>query len=276
VVKIYNDAMAEMQAVSGGRILPMALMPWWDVVESVKETERAQAMGLRGININSDPQSATINEGERLPDLSSPYWNPLWEICQDKNLPINFHIGASEQAIDFYNDAAWSGLDNEMRYVAGSTMLYFNNARVLANIILSGLLDRFERLSFVSVESGIGWVPFMLEALDYQYKEGSSGKALRMNPSAYFDRNCYATYWFENRHLSADVKRVGVERVMFETDFPHPTCLYPNPNYSDPIDGLSWSEQYALLCGNAAKVYNIELPGDEWNNAAARAGSSAS
>ena len=54
-LQIYNDAVAEMQAQSGGRLLPMALLPWWDVELSVAEAERCAAMGMRGVNINSDP-----------------------------------------------------------------------------------------------------------------------------------------------------------------------------------------------------------------------------
>ena len=68
-VDIFNDAMAEFQAESGQRIFPMALMPWWDVKLAVKEIERAKRMGLRGININSDPHTFTTGDGTKLPDL---------------------------------------------------------------------------------------------------------------------------------------------------------------------------------------------------------------
>ena len=70
-VQIYNDAMAELQEESGQRLFPMALLPWWDVGQAVKETERCAAMGLRGININSDPRSGQRSrnrEGHRSGD----------------------------------------------------------------------------------------------------------------------------------------------------------------------------------------------------------------
>jgi predicted TIM-barrel fold metal-dependent hydrolase len=85
--RIYNDAMAEMQAESGDRLLPMALLPWWDIQLAVEEAERCHAICMRGVNINSDPQLHGMQ------DLSGEYWTPLWELCSDKGLPVNFHIG---------------------------------------------------------------------------------------------------------------------------------------------------------------------------------------
>ena len=71
--RIYNDAMAEIQADSRGRLLPMALMPWWNIEQSVQEVERAKALGLKGIVMCSDPDSIG------LPDLGDDAWKPFWE-----------------------------------------------------------------------------------------------------------------------------------------------------------------------------------------------------
>jgi predicted TIM-barrel fold metal-dependent hydrolase len=69
-VQIYNDAMAEIQEESGQRLFPMALLPWWDVKQAVNETERCAAMGLKGININSDPHTSKDEDGKLIPELS--------------------------------------------------------------------------------------------------------------------------------------------------------------------------------------------------------------
>lgn len=100
-VEIYNDAMAEIQQESGLRLFPMALLPWWDVKAAVKETQRSQQLGLRGININSDPHTHKAEDGSNIPDLASQHWDPLWEVCAALDMPINFHIGASEQSTDW-------------------------------------------------------------------------------------------------------------------------------------------------------------------------------
>lgn len=260
-VQIYNDAMAELQEESGQRMFPMALLPWWDVEEAVKETARAHAMGLRGININSDPHQHKDENGNAIPDLAQRHWDPLWEICQDKAMPVNFHIGASEQAMDWLGTQGWPSLSRDLRSGLGGAMLFFNNGRIVANIIFSGLLDRFPQLKFVSVESGVGWVPFMMEAIDYQLVEIAEGKRFNLMPSEYFKRNFYACFWFEKRDISHVLRRVGIDNVLFETDFPHPTGLYPIDNLEGRLGDLTRQERAKVLGGNAAKLYRIDLPG---------------
>ncbi|MGB8365942.1 MAG: amidohydrolase family protein [Rhizomicrobium sp.] len=259
-VQIFNDAMGEFQAESGQRIFPMALLPWWDVKLAVKEIERAKKMGLRGININSDPQTFTTSDGSKLADFSSAYWNPMWEACEALDMPINFHIGASEESADWIGAQGWPGLHRDLRSALGGAMLFINNGRVMGNLILSGLLDRFTKLKFVSVESGIGWVPFLLEAIDWEYQEVAinNGK-LQRRPSEYFASNFYACFWFERRDLSRQIKAVGADNVLFETDFPHPVCLYPIDNIDNAMGDLTEAEKVKVLSGNAAKLYKIDV-----------------
>lgn len=259
-VEIFNDAMAELQAESGNRIFPMALMPWWDVDLSVKEIERAHRMGLKGININSDPHYFRRPDGTQLPDLGQPHWYPMWEVCEALGMPVNFHIGASEQSMDFVGQQGWPGLPYDMRAALGGAMLFINNGRVMGNLILSGLLDRFTKLQFVSVESGIGWIPFLLEAIDWEYQETATNvQNLKRMPSEYFATNFSACFWFERRDLSRQIKAVGVDNVLFETDFPHPVCLYPIDDIDQAMGGLTEAEKVKVLSGNAERVYNIKL-----------------
>jgi predicted TIM-barrel fold metal-dependent hydrolase len=259
-VQIFNDAMAEFQAESGDRMFPMALLPWWDPKLVVKEIERVKAMGLRGLNINSDPHTFTLADGSKLPDLGQSYWDPMWEAAQDLGMSINFHIGASEQSMDWFGDQGWPGLASDLRMGLGGAMLFMNNGRVLGNLIYSGVPERFPKLKFVSVESGIGWVPFILEALDHEYKEvGTNVGKLRRLPSEYFATNFFACFWFERKDLTHMIRQVGVDNVLFETDFPHAICLYPIDDMDKAMAGLTEEEKVKVLSGNAAKLYNIDL-----------------
>lgn len=258
-VKIYNDAMAELQADSGQRLFPMALLPWWDVAEAVRETERCAAMGLRGININSDPHVHQDADGNQIPDLGHPHWDPLWEVCVDKQLPVNFHIGASETAIDWMGQQGWPSLPRDLRSGISGAMIFFNNGKVVSNLIYSGMLDRFPDIKFVSVESGVGWVPFLMEALDYQLKEIAETKRLQLTPTEYFRRNFYACFWFESEDISHTLRRVGIDNVLFETDFPHPTSLHPIDNLEERLSALSPGDRAKVLSLNAAKLYNIAV-----------------
>jgi predicted TIM-barrel fold metal-dependent hydrolase len=257
--QIYNDAMAELQEESGNRLFPMALLPWWDVKAAVKETERCVAMGLRGININSDPHFQKDENGAQIKDLGSPHWDPLWEVCVDKNLPVNFHIGASETSIDWMGQQGWPSLPRDLRSGISGAMLFFNNGKVVSNLIYSGMLDRFPKIKFVSVESGVGWVPFLMEALDYQLAEIAEGKKFDLMPSEYFQRNFYACFWFEKKDISHVLRAAGIDNVLFETDYPHPTSLFPIDNVEARLSELTELERDKVLSLNAAKLYNIKL-----------------
>ena len=103
-----------------------------------------------------------------LPDLGEPDWDPLWDACSQLGLPVNFHIGASDIGLSFFASAPWPSLDGPRQFLVGGMDLAMSNARVLSNLIVSGVPERFPDLKFVSVESGIGWLPFYLEMLDYQ------------------------------------------------------------------------------------------------------------
>lgn len=255
-VEMYNDSNAEMQEASGNRLLPMAVLPAWDVDACVREAQRAAGLGMRGVNITSDPQD------QGAPDLASRAWDPLWEVCADAGLPVHFHIGASLTTMTFFDNYPWPSHDDDTKLAIGGTLLFVGNGRVVVNIICSGMLERHPQLKIVSVESGAGWVPFILEALDYEMAENAPNlrnETLSMSPSEYFKRQIYATMWFERTDLPSLVKAVGEDNILFETDFPHPTCLYPDPLTSarDNMRELSETARNKILGGNAQRLYRL-------------------
>jgi uncharacterized protein len=254
-VQIYNDAMAEVQADSGNRLLPMPVLPAWDPEESAREAERVAGMGLRGVNMTSDTQDLGA------PDLANRAWDPVWDVCADLQLPVHFHIGASLTTMTYFGTYPWESQDEDTKLAIGGTLLFIGNARVVTNIILSGLLDRHPTLKMVSVESGVGWIPFILEALDYEMSENAPKQLdqLSMLPSEYFRRNLYATFWFEKNNVPALIAAVGEDNVLFETDFPHPTCLYPKPleTVADKMSTLTPAVQRKVLGENAAALYRL-------------------
>jgi predicted TIM-barrel fold metal-dependent hydrolase len=254
-VEIFNDASAELQAESGNRLLPMAILPAWDVDACVAETKRAAALGLRGVNLTSDPQDLGA------PDLASRAWDPLWDACSTLSMPVHFHIGASLTTMSYFGTYPWESHDDDTKLAIGGTLLFIGNARVVVNIICSGMLDRFPELKIVSVESGTGWIPFILEALDYEMDENApEAKAkLSLLPSDYFKRQIYATTWFEQRSLASLIQSVGEDNIMFETDFPHPTCLYPDPlrTAERNMHALSPAVRRKILGDNGMKLYRI-------------------
>jgi len=256
-VEIYNDAMAELQEWSGNRFLPMPVLPAWSIDECVNEAQRLAGLGFRGVNMTSDPEETGS------PDFADHAWDALWEVCADLKLPVHFHIGASLTSLNFYGQYFWASPHKNVKPAVGGSMLFLNNARMVINSIFAGIFDRHPKLQMVSVESGIGWIPFILETMDYELWENAPQQAaeLARMPSEYFKDHWYATFWFEHAggELQNLIDRVGEDNVLFETDFPHPTCLYPEPldTVEDKMSALRPSTRRKVLGDNAAALYRV-------------------
>jgi uncharacterized protein len=259
-VEIYNDHGAEVQDRTGNRILPMAIMPAWSVEACVREARRAHGMGMRGVNITADPSD------QGAPDLASTVWDPLWETCAGLQMPVHFHIGNSDTTMNFYDSYSWGSNSQAVHWAIGGMMLFIGNARSVVNLIASGVLDRHPDLKVVSVESGVGWIPFVMEALLYEMAENAPQdlKKLSLTPLEYFQRQIYATTWFERADIAYTVQRLGDDHIMFETDFPHPTCLYGDvrPRLDETFAGVDDGIRHKLVWDNAVSLYRLEVPDD--------------
>jgi uncharacterized protein len=256
---VYNEAMAEVQEGSRNRLLPMAMLPWWDISASLDELRRVAKLGFRGIAMSSDPQDSGH------PDLAQPAWDPLWKACCDLGLSVSFHVGSSDSARKgaWFGDGPWTTLSDERKVIIGTTTLFMSNARILANMIISGILERFPDLKIVSVESGIGWIPFFLEALDYSFADVAK-PFLTQKPSEYFRRQVYSCFWFEKiaPTTKSILDAIGVDHIMFETDYPHAVCLYPNMqgHIASVFADVDDTVRRKILQDNAAALYRIDLP----------------
>ena len=135
------------------------------------------------------------------------------------------------------------------------------SSHVMINIPYSGFLDRWPKLKFISVESGLGWMPFFLELAEYQFDEMTYGDrwGLQRRPREYFRDHFYVSWWFEDFGPTKAIAEVGVKNVLFETDFPHPTCLYPDPlaHAAKVLAYLPYEDRKAIMQDNAAALWQI-------------------
>ena len=155
-------------------------------------------------------------------------------------------------------------------YAAMGVSFFMANARTLAQLVTGGICHRFPELAFVSVESGIGWIPFALEALDWQWR--NCGVHLEhpeydLLPSEYFRRQIYGCFWFERDAALAAIDQIGADNVLYETDFPHPTSMSPGPaSYAqrpdeylrDVFEGVDAASLRKILHDNAARIYHLD------------------
>ncbi len=144
--------------------------------------------------------------------------------------------------------------------------LFMKNGVQCADLVTSGILPRFPGIKFVSVESGCGWIPFVLETADYTWLGMSRNHRVRQEgdllPSDLFKRHVFTTVWFEQVAPHYLLEQIPIDNLLFETDFPHNACLYGNirETIEEGWGDASEDVRQKILWGNAAKLYGIEEP----------------
>ena len=263
-VQAYNDFLAEWASADKRRLIPVCALPFWDVAQSVAEIERCAGLGHKSVLFPSQPQDF------RQPALHDTYWDPVWAVAQALGLPISFHIGG--QAALGVKEGEFTPKGGRMgtqeKFARYSSLAFVGNSLGISEIICGGVCHRFPELKFVSVESGVGWLPAYLEALDWQWQNAGlhTNSAYELLPSEYFQRQIYACFWFEKVMLERAAE-LYPDNLMYETDYPHPTSMSPGPatiathprEYAaDAMRNLSRETVHKLLNGNAARVYGID------------------
>ncbi len=251
VLKLYNDAAAERQQESGQRLFTLGHLPLWNRKELEAEARRCLDMGLRGFVVPDMPESLGI------PSFDDPYWTPFLEMCNATGAPLNFHLNAAINP----NALVWKSHSFERALAVASNMFYIGNLATMGNWMVSGLLDKHPDLKIGLIESGLGWLPFGIEALEHQFDEvlADRAQAPERRPWDYFRDHFWVTYWFENVGPRQLLETVGVKNVLFETDFPHPTSLYPNvqEHILETLGGYGDEVRKRVLERNAVELYKL-------------------
>lgn len=258
-VRAYNDWLLEWTSADPNRLIPVMALPFWDIPAAVKEMERCAELGHRAVLACGQPQAY----GQ--PPLAHGHWDPLWDAAQSLGLPVSFHIGSGDLS-ELVRDSAGIGI--RANFARLSSLYFLDNSRTLADLIFGGVCHRFPKLRFVSVESGAGWIHSMLEAFDWQWQNGGvrdEHPEYDLLPSEYFRRQIYGCFWFERGALR-EVLEAYPENLLFETDFPHPTCQAPGPKSAgthpreyaeEALAGLPEPVVARVLHDNAAALYGV-------------------
>jgi predicted TIM-barrel fold metal-dependent hydrolase len=250
-VQAYNDWIIEEWAgPSGGRLIPLTIIPLWDIDLAVSELYRSAGRGARAVAFSEIP--ARLG----LPSIHSGSWDPFFAACAETGTVINMHFG-SAGAFATTSDDAPAGVINSLTFM--------NPASGVADWVLSGVLVRFPDLKLVFGECNIGWIPYMLERMDIVWGENRGwtevAGLLPEPPSSYFHRQVFVTV-FRDDHGMRSLPEIGEDNVMFETDYPHTDSTWP--------DSMRFVERYAALMapdslrkvvrGNAIRLFGLDLP----------------
>ena len=251
-VYAYNDWMVEEWCGdSGGRLIPLPIIPLWDVELAAAEVRRNAARGARAVCFSEIP--AVLG----LPSIHSGEWDPFFAACAETGTVVCMHIGSSSKMPATSGDAP----------VAVAATLSFGNAMSsLTDFLFSGVLVRFPELKLAYSEGQIGWIPYILERADDVWLEHRAWGGVRdiipEPPSTYYYRQVYGCF-FRDRHGIASLETVGVDNTTFETDYPHTDSTWPDTKKvaQELMDGLPDDVVYKLVRGNAIRMLDLELDG---------------
>jgi predicted TIM-barrel fold metal-dependent hydrolase len=273
-VQAYNDWLIEWISPDPRRFIPVMATPFWDVEATVAEIHRCRDIGHRAVLFTGAPQDFAM------PFIGDPHWNPVWDAVQDVDLPVSLHIGSGDFQDQILNPGRFAAHGIGPTTVSGSMSTLLTNGIQLMDVVMSGILPRNPRLRLVSVESGIGWLPFVKEALDhgFAYANVSAEKPeFTKRPSEYLREQVWACTFFEEFPAKHFLDEIGTDRVLFETDYPHPVCLY-GKQVREKIDAafahLSPEVRDRVLFSNAAALYGVGAPDRAWQGGAAGSASS--
>jgi predicted TIM-barrel fold metal-dependent hydrolase len=249
-VQAYNDWLIEEWASISPRFVPQCIVPIWPMERTVAEIERAVAKGHKGVIYPASPM-----ELRAVPHINEPAYDPLWAICEELNVPLSFHAGASPRiqmrpGADFSPAvaAAFSGVVRSVSSIA-----------VLANFLFSRVLYRFPNLKVVFAESSLGWGAYEIEYADYQSAaDGLESEGYSLKPSELFQRQCYFTCWYDRASLRVR-KYLGASNILWSTNFPLANSTWPSSrqHIDACFGGLPDDERREILFDNAARLYSL-------------------
>lgn len=252
-LRIYNDWMVDewCGGAGRGRLVPLTLVPLWDPVLAAEEVRRCADRGAGSVCF---PEAL---HPLGLPTLFSGAWEPFLEACDETGTVINMHIGSSSQMPTTSPDAP-------VRVRVPLT--HQNGVRALVDWVLSGVLVRHPGIKVALSEAQAGWMPFILQRMDDLWERGDTYEAeireLLPEPPSQLIRGRVFSCIFNDLVGLAARDQLGMEHLMFETDYPHADSTFPHSARTAEelvrAAGLDEHETWQFLRGNAIACYGLE------------------
>jgi predicted TIM-barrel fold metal-dependent hydrolase len=247
-IRIYNDWMIDewCGGAGRGRLIPLTLVPLWDAPLAAEEAARCAAKGSPTIAFSENPSKLGF------PSLYTGAWDPLWATCEEADMTVSMHIGSSSTMPSTSPDAP----------LATTMSLSSQNAQgSLCDWVFSGTLSRFPKLKIAFAESQVGWMPYLLERMDIVWREGVGGVELADAPSDVVRGRVWGCV-FDDQHGLISRDAVGLDAILFETDYPHTDGTWPESRQVAHRlcagAGMDAEECRAFLRANAVRCYGLE------------------
>jgi predicted TIM-barrel fold metal-dependent hydrolase len=261
-LRAHNRWLADFCGQAAGQRAGVAQILLNDVAEAVREVRRVKEAGLTGgVLLPGTPP------GSGLVELHSRSYDPLWAACAELGLPVNHHGGSASPPL---------GEEPAARAVFMVETTWFSH-RALWHLMFGGVFRRHPELRLVLTEQGSGWIPGVLDMLDYYHDrlvaaatkaataESKFGAGLAQSmgkgPSQVWRDNCFVGASFMRPHEVPLRDRIGLDKIMWGSDYPHDegTTPFSREGLRIAYAGLPRDEVAAMVGGNAARVYGFDL-----------------
>jgi predicted TIM-barrel fold metal-dependent hydrolase len=249
-VEAYNDwQVEEWCAGSAGRLVPLCLVPLWDVELAAAEVRRNAARGVRAVAFSELP--AWLD----LPSIHSGYWEPFFAACAETGTVVAMHIGSGTKTITSSADAPDA---------VQAVNMFANSSTSLIDYLFSGVLVRHPDLKLLYAEAQIGWIPYVLERIDDVWEThrgwSESQRYVSEKPSQYYYRQVTSCFFKDSVGVQ-NLDLVGRHNIAFETDYPHQDGTWPNTHQvaKELFGHLDDATVFDIVRGNAIRLLDLEL-----------------
>jgi len=250
-VRAWNEWHADVWAGTyPERIIPLQITWLNDPVVAAEEVRRNAVRGFKAVSFLENP--ATVG----LPSVHTEHWDPFLSACEETDTVVCLHTGS----------AAWTAATSPGAPLELYTTLFPVNAvAAAADWLWARIPIRFPRLNIALSEGGIGWVPMLLDRLDYVMAHSAQGESTwrgtDLLPSEALRRN----FWFcsiDDPSTLPARHRIGVDHIMLECDYPHADSTWPDTQLvaAERLSGLPDDDVRLMTHANAARLFRHPLP----------------
>ena len=244
-VEAYNDWMVEEWCGdSGGRLIPLCLVPLWDAELAAAEVRRNATRGVNAVAFSECP--AWLD----LPSIHSAYWDPFLRACDETGTVLCMHIGSGTKTFQTSVDAPAA---------VSATGMFTNTAMSMIDWLYSGRLLQFPGVKILYAECQIGWIPYVLERVDDVWNThhwSRDEKVIPQPPSSLYYSNMFTCFFKDHVGIQL-LDKVGEDNICFEVDYPHQDSTWPDTESvaQDIFGHLAQTQIDKIARGNAERLF---------------------
>jgi len=245
--RAYNRWLVDFSRTEPKRLFPVAHISLLDPVGAVEETERARKDGCVGIYLSPD---LAARGGRHFDD---PVFARFWETAQDLEMPIAFHVVVRDR--QWFRQ--WLRKDPSDG-LFGFAFLAIDVMAAFTQMLCAGMFERYPRLRCAVLEAGSNWIAAWLDRLDHKYRVMAHQTPIRMEPSAYFYRQCLISADPDESVTAEMIRHLGADYFIWASDYPHiDASLGVVRELKQHLASLPEDVRRKVLGDNAARFYRL-------------------